>query len=236
MSMMRKMSTAFRGVWREQGEHWLDRHALVIFEQEIVETEQRALGSRQRLVALMAERKQIERQHREVCQRIKALEDDARLVLVHFPEGKVEALAEKIVDAEAQKQELQAMLDRMGLDETNARQSLRNLLETIRQHRFQLSLAKSKANAQACAGPESRAVDPLAELRASWARIERLQSRRQDEIEAAGQIDDLIEGEAVVTIRQTLAEHQRRQAITQVLERLTGTTDAPHHPAAEPDA
>ncbi|MBK8970092.1 MAG: PspA/IM30 family protein [Hahellaceae bacterium] len=236
MSIMRKMSTAFRGVWREQGEQWLDRHALVIFEQEIVEVEQLAQGSRQRLVALMAERKQIERQQHTVCQRIKALEDDARLVLTHFPSGAVEALAEKIVEAETQKRELQAMLDQMSTDEANARQSLRSLLDTIRQHRFRLSLAKSKANALACAGSEPRNVDPLADLRSSWTRIEGQQARLQDELDASRQVDDVIEGEAVVAIRQDLAAHQRRQAISQVLERLTLSASGERGPATEADA
>lgn len=145
MNIMRKLNTLLRAGVRESAEVITDANAVRIYRQEVVDAEALLARRRTGLAAMIATRKDLERETAAARERIRAREAQiARLSPQERTDALLQLAARDIAATEAFLQELQrrhlAVTEKIAAEEL----TLRRLLAEIREHRRELKILEAQ--------------------------------------------------------------------------------------------
>jgi phage shock protein A len=156
MNIMRKLNTLLRAGVRESAEVITDANAVRIYRQEVVDAEALLARRRTALAAMIATRKDLEREAASARERIRAREGHiARLSPQERTDERLQLAARDIAATEALLQELQrrhlTIVERISSEEL----TLRRLLTEIREHRRELKILEAQlSNGRAAPRPD----------------------------------------------------------------------------------
>ena len=235
MSIFRKLNTLLRAGARETAQQITDANAIRIYRQEVIDAENLLLRRRNALAAIIATRKDIEREISAVQLRVASRE---RQIATLAPQQRTEQIlllaARDIAANEAHLTALQSrhleVTQRVSTEEL----ILRNLLTEIREHRREVRILASDV---ARTGPSmtynyhETVAGHLATLRATRAGISGAVAASDNTEAGMSEAIDRIDGDPVDGEMKALGQDEEALHVDSVLARLK-SIDAPIDSAA----
>lgn len=234
--MLKAFITIFRGIAARQAEDIVDRHAIIILDQQIRESAQAVEASRRALAVAIAQDKSEAKRAEQLRGRIADLETRAVEAIKGGREDLAKEAAEAIARAEADAAAAEESCRRFAVESGRLKRTLAkaehrlselergrrisSATETVRRLRASIGRA-------GIAGPDS----PLAEAEATLRRLEQQQAEHEAAAEALEGLDPAAASE---TITEKLAEQgfgpRIKPSPDDVLERLKKKASEPPAP------
>lgn len=183
-----KLWTALRGGAREIGDAVVDANGVRIFEQEIKDARDNISAAKRNLTEVMAKRMQAERRVKELGSSITENESYTEQALAKNDEALALDVATKIAKLETEKQEQEAIVNRLEHQVSQLKAHIKNAEKLISDHERELSIVRTTESVQKAT---EQVVDNIASnnsslnsARESLERIKKNQQNRQDQLEA----------------------------------------------------
>ena len=226
MNIMRKLTTLLRAGARESAEIIADANAVRIYRQEVVDAEALLARRRTALAAMIATRKDLERETASARERIRSREAQvARLALAERTDDLLQLAARDIAATEALVQGLQqrhlALTGKISEEEL----TLRRLLVEIREHRRELKILEAQlSGGRAAPRPDygDTIAAHLATLRETRAHLSgKVDANDQSEASMAEAMER-VDGDPVERELASLGRDDASLRMAEVLARLRG--------------
>jgi phage shock protein A len=226
MNIMRKLNTLLRAGARESAEIITDANAVRIYRQEVVDAEALLARRRTALAAMIATRKDLERETASARERVRVREAQiARLSPDERTDQLLQLAARDIAATEALLQELQrrhlAVAEKISGEEL----TLRRLLAEIREHRRELKVLE----AQLSSGRTSRRPQYNDTIAAHLATLRETRAHLNGTVDANDQSEasmaeamERVDGDPIERELATLDRDDASMRVAQVLSRLRG--------------
>ena len=225
MSVWTKLNTLFRARIHESAEGVVNQQSLRIFEQEIRDAEQSVHIAKRQLATVMSEKKQLERSQETLATNNQQHCDEAKAALRQGETTLAESLANTIADDENLMQEQAQHIERLGRQEVQLKQQLRDAIHSIQKYRRELNLAKANDCAQSTLqhlrGRTRHLGHSLGELDQTLSDIKARQSRQDDYHEAFNDIENTLSDKPLHDALVSKGIRQQHDAQV-VLKRLKG--------------
>ncbi|WP_397420213.1 PspA/IM30 family protein [Phenylobacterium sp.] len=231
MSIFTKLITLFRGTAHEAGAAVVDANALRILDQEIRDADTALGRARDDLATLVAKRRMIEKELKNLSDQASRYESSARAALSKGDEALAMEVAQRISELETevatktpQLGEMQAAEERMHKTIATTQQRVENLRREIDVVKVNDSVQRAQA---AVASQGAGASARLGSAADSLKRIKERQAIAEEKFKAAGELEDRRTGADLDAKLQAAGILPGHSSANDVLARLKA-------PAAEP--
>ena len=194
MSIFTKLITLFRGTAHEAGAAVVDANALRILDQEIRDADTALGRARDDLATLVAKRRMIEKELKNLSDQASRYESSARAALSKGDEALAMEVAQRISELETevatktpQLGEMQAAEERMHKTIATTQQRVENLRREIDVVKVNDSVQRAQSAIVARSGSASSTVGSAAD---SLKRIKERQAINEEKFRAAGELED----------------------------------------------
>lgn len=198
MSILKKLFTAVRGGAREVGQAIVDANGIRIFEQEIADAQNALQQAKKHLTEVMAKEMQTKRRIAALNDSINEHENYAGEALAKGNEGLALEIANKIGEFEAEKAEQEQVLGTFSQHIVTLKQQIVQAEKTIKENQRQLSMVKTTESVQKATMAINDTLNvndsSMVSARQSLERIKQRQQDRQDQLNAAKQLESATDG------------------------------------------
>lgn len=212
MSIMRKIATALRGSIRENAETVINNNRLRIFAQEIYEYEQTINHAKQRLAAILAEKAIIKRDQATTTKQLQSKEKKIKTLIQNEQEKEALYIAQLIADQLPIQKRQQHHVEQITQQVNELQLDLKTRVNQLAHYQAEYHLLKATDQLQST--QKQWASSPLNDIQESIHHIHQQQQYTSDQINAAKQVDDFLNDQAIDEHNQpanTILERIRQQ-------------------------
>lgn len=194
MSLLKKMTTAFRGAANEVGEEFVDSQALRILDQEIRDASSELRKSKESLADIMGKKKIAENSAKAVKEEIKKYEGYASDALDNDDEALAIECAEKVAGLEEELAPKAELASTFATSEGNLKGAIKQAETNLRRVQQQVDTVKATEQVQkaqaATAASAAGTNSGLSSASDSLERIKKRQAENAARFEAAQELAD----------------------------------------------
>lgn len=220
--MYKQVWTLIRGYSHSASENFVDRHALLILQQQMREAAQAVTAARKAVALAMAQNRQEAEQHERLVESIRDLEDRAVAAIENGKNDLAREAAETIAQLEAERDASKQAQDKFAAEINRLKANVREAEYRLRELQRGQRLANATDKAHRLR--EQAPATGLSSLSEAEATLERLRQRQREIDLTAEAMDELDIDDSPQRIREKLAEagcgSPLKSSADDVLERL----------------